>query len=231
MDTQRPELGAPGQPFDRRSPFYIGLSGALGVAVAYALARTVVDLGSVLTVFGVALFLAIGLEPAVSWQQRHGVPRRLAVVFVVLAAMGLVAGFVAAAVSPITAEVNQLTTNLPRYRHELASGHGWLGHLVTTLHLRSLVSSATTSTFKPKLSWLGGVLGAGRIVVNTVTATISIIVLTIYFLVAFPQLRRLWLSLIPASRRARSSRSATRSSPAWAGSCSAICSPRSSPAV
>ncbi len=162
-----------------------------------------IDLGSVLSVLGVALFLAIGLEPAVAWQERHGIPRRLAVVVVVLAVVGLVAGFVAAAVSPISGEVAQLTKNLPRYRTELASGKGWLGHLVRTLHLQAVIRGKGSTTFKPKLSWIGGALGAGRIVVDGVTAAISIIVLTIYFIVAFPQLRRLWLNLVPASRRAR----------------------------
>jgi predicted PurR-regulated permease PerM len=200
---QRTDLGPPGRPFDRRSPFIVGFTAALGVGLAYVLARTIVDLGSVLTVFGVALFLAVGLEPAVAWQERHHVPRRVAVVIVVLAATALVAGFVAAAVAPISSEVSQLTANLPHYRQDLASGKGWLGHIVTTLHLKSLVKNGSTSTFKPKLSWLGGVLGAGRLVVNAVTAVISIIVLTIYFMIAFPKLRLLWLGLVPASRRGR----------------------------
>ncbi|HTX01563.1 MAG TPA: AI-2E family transporter [Acidimicrobiales bacterium] len=201
--ARRVDLGEPGQPFNRRSPLFVGFTGAIGVGLAYLLGRTLVDLGSVLTIFGVALFLAIGLEPAVDWQQRHRIPRWAAVLIVLLAVAALVGGFVAAAVSPIASEVSELTKNLPRYRSDLTSGKGWLGHLVSTLHLQSVVKNGGTSTFKPKLSWLGGVLGAGRIVVNAVTATISVFVLTIYFLVAFPKLRALWLGLVPRSRRAR----------------------------
>lgn len=203
VESQRPELGPPGRPFDRRSPFFIGLTGALGVGVAYVLARTVIDLGSVLTIFGVSLFLAIGFEPAVAWQVRHRIPRALAVVVVLLVAGMLIAGFVAAAVAPISAEVSQLTKNLPRYRQDLESGKGWLGHLVVTLHLKGLVKGGSSSPIKPKLSWLGGVLGAGRVVASAVEAVISIVILTIYFMIAFPKLRQLWLGLVPASRRGR----------------------------
>lgn len=146
----------------------------------------------------------MGLEPAVAWQVRHRVPRGLAVVAVVLAVAALIGGFVAAAVSPISAEVSQFASNLPHYQTDLAQGKGWLGHLVRTLHLQGSVRSLnTSSTFKPKISWLGGVLGAGRYVLNAATAAVSVVVLTIYFLYAFPQLHRLWLRLVPRSRRDR----------------------------
>ena len=39
------QYGRAGRPFNRRAPFYIGLTGALGVAVAAALAWTVIAAG------------------------------------------------------------------------------------------------------------------------------------------------------------------------------------------
>ena len=61
-DGSDDSLGSLGRPFDRRSPFFIGLSGAFGVAVAYVLFRGVSDVSSVLVIIGVALFIAIGLS-------------------------------------------------------------------------------------------------------------------------------------------------------------------------
>ena len=52
-----------GRPFDRRTPFFIGLTGGLGVAVAYVIARGIGDITSVLIIIGLALFIAIGLNP------------------------------------------------------------------------------------------------------------------------------------------------------------------------
>ena len=56
-------LGALGRPFDRRSPFFIGLSAAFGVGVAYVVVKGLADVSSVLVIIGVALFIAIGLNP------------------------------------------------------------------------------------------------------------------------------------------------------------------------
>jgi predicted PurR-regulated permease PerM len=51
----------------------------------------------------------------------------------------------------------------------------------------------------------GGILGAGKEVLSLGVATISIVALTIYFLIALPGVKRLWLSLMPRSRRPRAS--------------------------
>ncbi|HEY5148045.1 MAG TPA: hypothetical protein VII82_14825, partial [Polyangiaceae bacterium] len=73
------EYGQVGKPFDRRSPFYVGFVAALGVAVAFALAYTVVAAGQILVLLGLAFFIAVGLDPAVLWLYRRGVPRWIAV--------------------------------------------------------------------------------------------------------------------------------------------------------
>ena len=49
----------------------------------------------------------------------------------------------------------------------------------------------------------GGVLGVGKVVLSLGVATISVVALTVYFLIALPGVKRLWLSLVPLSRRER----------------------------
>ena len=65
-------LGRPGRPIDRRSPFFIGMAAAAGVAVTYGLVELFVRARSVLILIGVALFIAAGLDPMVSWLTRRG---------------------------------------------------------------------------------------------------------------------------------------------------------------
>jgi hypothetical protein len=60
-------LGRPGRPVNRRSPFFVGMAGAAGVAVTYGIAKLVIKAGSVLILIGMAFFVAAGLEPVVSW--------------------------------------------------------------------------------------------------------------------------------------------------------------------
>ena len=77
-------LGQPGKPLNQRSPFIIGLTAAVGVIVAYLLFRMLADVGSILELIGVSLFLAIGLNPAVVWLTNRRLPRWAAVVVVLL---------------------------------------------------------------------------------------------------------------------------------------------------
>ncbi|MCU1490200.1 MAG: hypothetical protein JWM85_1605 [Acidimicrobiaceae bacterium] len=195
------ELGPPGRPFSRRTPFFIGLTGSLGVAVAYVLFRAVSDITGVLLVIGVALFLAVGLAPAVEWLIQLRVPRGVAVIVVIVALLGLVGGFIAAAVPPISHEVTALTKNLPRYRSEIYHGQWWLGHIAKQLHLNTYVQGSKAA--KIKSSIVGGALGAGKLIISATTAVVSGLALTIYFLVALPTVKRVWLNLVPASRRER----------------------------
>ncbi len=110
----------------------------------------------------------------------------------------VVAAFVLAAAPPISHEIHNLITNYPRYRADLASGKGWAGKLAVKLHLTSYLKGKS----KLKIP-AGGVFGAGKAILSVGVATISIVALTIYFLIALPGVKRLWLSMIPRSRRER----------------------------
>jgi len=192
-------LGVPGRPFDRRSPFFMGFTGALGVAVAYILVRGIVDIVSVLVIIGISLFVAVGLNPALEWLMQHGFSRGQAVIAVTFAFLCVIAAFAAAAVPPIAHEIHALTVNYPRYKADLVSGKGWAGRLVTDLRLTKYLKGSATLKFPIA----GGVLGAGRVVLSLGVATVSVVALTVYFLIALPAVQHLWLSLVPGSRRER----------------------------
>jgi predicted PurR-regulated permease PerM len=192
-------LGVLGRPFDRRTPFLFGLTGALGVAVAYVVARGIADIASVLVIIGLALFIAVGLNPIIDFLIARGLARGLAVLIVTLGFVLVIAGFAFAAVPPLSHEVHSLITNYPRYKGNLASGKGWAGKLAVKLHLTSYLKG----TSKLKLPVAGGVLGAGKVILSMGVATVSLVALTIYFLIALPGVTTLWLSLIPRSRRER----------------------------
>jgi predicted PurR-regulated permease PerM len=198
LDQSDESLGVLGRPFDHRSPFFIGFSAALGVAVAYVLARGIADISSVLIVIGLALFIAIGLDPILVVLVRRGVGRGLAVGIVTLGFVLLVAAFVLAAVGPLSHEIQTIVKNYPRYKSNIAQGKGWAGKLAVRLHLTSYLKGSQ----KLKIPF-GGILGAGKVLLSLGVATISVIALTVYFLIALPGVKRLWLSLLPKSRRVR----------------------------
>src|SRR5580698_10604148 len=89
-------LGTPGRPINRRSPFMVGMAGALGVAVSYGLVELLIRARSVLIIIGLALFIAAGLDPVVGWLVRHRMPRWAAVLTVVGCVTAVAAAFLAA---------------------------------------------------------------------------------------------------------------------------------------
>ncbi len=191
-------LGALGRPFDHRSPFFIGLNAGFGVAVAYVIVRGIADITTVLVIIGLALFLAIGLNPIIEFFVHRGIRRWIAVGLVTLGFVAIIVGFVLSAASPITHEIQALVKNYPRYKANIAAGRGWAGKIAVKFHLTSYLRGKR----KFKLP-VGGVLGAGKALLSLGVATISVIALTIYFLFALPGVRKLWLSLVPRSRRPR----------------------------
>ncbi len=199
-DESDDSLGALGRPFDHRSPFFIGLTGALGVAIAYVLARGIAEIATVLVIIGLALFVAIGLNPVLDLLINRGIRRGLAVAIVTFGFLLVVAGFILAAVPPISHEVSSLVKNYPKYKANLVAGKGWAGKLAVKLHVTSYLKGKSKIKIAP-----GGVLGAGKEILSLGVATISIVALTIYFLIALPGVKKLWLSIVPRSRRERTS--------------------------
>jgi predicted PurR-regulated permease PerM len=192
-------LGRPGRPLNRRSPFVMGMLGAAGVAVTYGLVQLLIASREVLILIGLALFLAIGLEPAVRTLGRW-LPRWLAVATVILLMLGVVGGFLAAAIPPLVSQSSQLVHQLPQYLNQLQDRSSLLGRLNTQFHaqerLTALVSGNGGGIF-------GGLLGAGQMVLSATAATGTVLVLTIYFLADLPRIRQLIYRLLPNSRRPR----------------------------
>jgi predicted PurR-regulated permease PerM len=193
-------LGRLGQPIDRRSPFFIGMAGAAGVAVTFGLAELAIRARSVLILIGLALFIAAGLEPVVGWLTRHRVPRWAAVAAVLLAMFAVVAGFLAAAIPPLAAQTTRLVSELPHYAHTLQDHNSELGRLNLRYHIQQRLSHLLATRGS---SLVGGVLGAGELVLGAVASTLIVIVLVAYFLAGMPRIKLFAYRLAPHSRRAR----------------------------
>ena len=193
-------LGAPGRPMNRRSPFFIGMAAAAGVAVTYGLVELTIRARSVLVLIGLALFIAAGLDPAVSWLTRHGLRRWLAVIITLLAVAGSVAAYLAAAIPPLAAQATALVAELPRYMHSLQDHNSQLGKLDAQFHIQQRLSRLISTRGN---SLIGGVLGAGELVLSAASALLIVAVLAVYFLADMPRIKLFAYRLAPHSRRTR----------------------------
>jgi predicted PurR-regulated permease PerM len=190
--------GKLGRPFNRRAPFYLGFMAALGVACAYAIAVTVIAAGQILVLLGLAFFLALGLEPAVVWLYRRGLPRWLAVGVVLLLVLGFFAGFLLLAIPVLVGQAGHLADSLPGYLHSAKDKHTELGKLNARYHVVANVQKVLHGEVS-----FGTALGVGKAVLNFAASALVVIVVTIYLLVDLPRVRQTLYQLAPSSRRPR----------------------------
>lgn len=188
---------------DQMSPFRIGFAGAVGVILAYALAQAVVQARSVIILVVVAFFIALGLNPLVRALTRRGVKRGLAVLLVLV---GVVVVFALAGLAVVPVFVEQIG-NLVRTGPDLLQDT-LRNPQVNALNERyQVVDRARDALSSGGLlgSAFGGLLGAGAAVLSAVVSSFTLLILSLYFLVALPAIKNAVVRLTPASRRDRSS--------------------------
>jgi predicted PurR-regulated permease PerM len=193
-------FGTPGPPLDRRNPFFIGFVGGVGVLVAYAAFLGVRNAASILVLIFVAMFLAIGLNPAVTRIHRWGAPRGVAVALVTLIGLALLAGGVFALVPPLITQTAELIGNIPDYIQNLQRNET-INDLVQRYDILNKVQGAVNASTVGNT--LGGVVGAAGLIFGTIFNVLTVVVLTIYFMAAFERIKRGAYRLVPRSRRER----------------------------
>jgi predicted PurR-regulated permease PerM len=200
------ELPAPTHTHVRRSllahtPFNIGFFGALGALVAVFLSEQVLRLSGILVLLVLAMFLAIGLNPAVEAFMRRGLRRGWALLIVLIAVIGTLALFVVAVAPVISDQIAAITRNAPDWLDQLQSNRriqelDQRFDLITKAREYVQDSNFSASVF-------GGALGVGLRVLSALTNTFIVLVLTIYFLASLPSIKQSAYALAPASRRPR----------------------------
>ncbi|WP_432900166.1 AI-2E family transporter [Micromonospora matsumotoense] len=192
-------FGRPGRPL-RRSSFLVGFTGALGVLLAYTVFLGIRNAGGILVLVVIALFLAVGLNPAVVRLRRWGLPHGLAVTVVVLTLLLLIIAGLVALVPPVVTQTGQFIDQLPSYVEELRRNRT-VNDLVVRYDVMQRVQEFANADTVGRA--LGGVLGGAQLIFGTIFRVLTVLVLTIYFLAYFDKLRDLGYALVPRSRRQR----------------------------
>src|SRR5690606_13226834 len=118
-----------------QNAFRFGLFGGLGVLLALAIGSAIGTLATILTYIGAALFLALGLDPAVSWLERHRFPRWAAILTVVIGVLGVFTGLMFAVVPVIVEQMTNLIKILSPLIATLTSPGGldWIADVQSRL--------------------------------------------------------------------------------------------------
>lgn len=172
---------------------------------ALALAQALAQASQVFVLILTALFLAIGLNPAVEFFRRRGMSRGAAVTVMLVIVLVLAGALAAAIVPPVIAQTTQLITNAPEYLNQLR-GNATIARLDGDYQfIERLQNQLTALVENDKLVFnaFGGVVGVGRTVLSGAFSFLTVLVLTLYFLAALPRMTSLAYRMVPASRRER----------------------------
>jgi predicted PurR-regulated permease PerM len=193
-------LGEPGRPL-RRGPFVWGLFGGLGALVALWIGLMVVSLQGVILLIVVAMFLAVGLNPAVEFLMRRGLTRPWSVLCVILGVLLVIAGFLLLMVPIISHQVTAIGNNLPDWFDQLQK-NSQIRDFDHKYDITSKVEDYVKSGAWAQKAF-GGVVGVGLAILGVLLNTFVVVVLTLYFLASLPSMKQAAYSLAPASRRER----------------------------
>lgn len=199
-DEENP-FGRPGRPMNARSPFRVGFMGALGVALAYLILQALAHARQVLILVAISAFLAIGLNPTVAWLESRGITRKVAIGVVFAGVILFFVGFGFAVIPPVVNQTTQFVHELPTYIQKLQNNatiadlddrFGFLDKAQASLSGGGVGTSA-----------VGGIVGVGKVVLGAFFSFLTILILTLYFLGSFHQIKATAYRMVPRSRRAR----------------------------
>src|SRR6266436_1622852 len=157
----------------------------LGVAIAVAVVLEVVWISrQVVTWVVISLFIALALNPLVSWIERRGHIRRgpaIGIAYLILALLVVAVGWTF--VPKLIDEVNGLVQALPGYVHDLTHGRGRLGFLERKYHVVEKVrEQVQNGGAKRVLGLTGAALSVTKSIISLIAATVTIIFLTFFML-------------------------------------------------
>jgi predicted PurR-regulated permease PerM len=185
--------------------FRLGLFGGLGVVVALAIGAAIGSLATVLTYVGAALFLALGLDPLVSFLGRHRWPRWLAIATVLAVLFLALAGLVFALIPAVVDQVGKLITAVKNVLPSITSGHFWSNLQKSFPGIDIKTVESQFNSFVAGLSAAkigGGLLATGIGIATAIAGAIVVFILTLYFVSSLGSIKRGLYQLVPASKRA-----------------------------
>lgn len=180
--------------------FRWGVYVSLGVLATAAAAVAVYATRGVLIWALIALFLAVSLNPAVRALTRWHIRRGIAIAVVVLVVLGMAAAFLQSVIPAMADQFHVMVKDFPHYLANQQHRSAGLRQISDRYHLTSQLNKLLAS-LPARLG--SGAFGISRRVFSALAATLTVTVLTIYFLVDLPRLQRNAVLLFPRAHRAR----------------------------
>ncbi|WP_026851762.1 AI-2E family transporter [Glaciibacter superstes] len=188
-----------------QNAFRFGLIFTLGVGLGLLIITSVITLQTIITYVGAALFLSLGLDPAVSWLEKKKFPRWSAILVVVIAVVGILTGVIFAIVPIIVEQVAKLAERIPDLIDAVNSATfiDDLQKQFPGLDIQRITESITDYLGGNLTTITSTVIASGIAVVSGLFGGLVILILTLYFTTSLNSIKRGLYQLVPASKRER----------------------------
>jgi len=186
------------EPVSTRTVFRWAVAAGLGLLTVWLAWRAATLMADVFVQILIAAFIAVSLDPAVRWMVRHKVRRGRAVLAIVLSVVALVVVSIWLLIPPLLHQSGNLTTDFPGYLDGLRDRSPSLRSLEDRFHLQQSIHN-----FAERVPATLGhqALSFGQRFLGAVLSALLVIVLTIYFMIDLPRLRRALVRLFPKRHR------------------------------
>jgi predicted PurR-regulated permease PerM len=178
----------------------------LGIVLGIALLLQVIWLArGVIVWIVIAVFLALALNPAVDWFQRHGIRRRgIAAGLTYLLVLAGITMVGATFIPILVDQVNDFVDKVPGYVDDLTSGRGRLGFLETKYHVTERVRAAVESGGAAKIfGFSGAALSVTKSIITAIAALVTIAFMTFFMLLEGPTWTERFYGLMPERSQPR----------------------------
>jgi predicted PurR-regulated permease PerM len=191
-----------------QNPYRLGLIATLGVLTAIVIGGAIVTLSTILTYVGLAIFISLGLDPLVSWLERRGVKRPIAILIALVGVLGIFVGLVFALIPVIVEQVTNLVTQISEVIVPGIQDGTLLDGIkenVPWLPVEWIQENLTAFFTDPDnvSAITGGVLQVGVSIGSGVFGVIIVLILVIYFVASLGSLKRGIYQFVPATKRPR----------------------------
>lgn len=186
------------------SPFSVGFFLTLGGLVAFVLGIAVSNLSTVIIYVAFALFAALGLEPVVTFLERHKVSRGWGIVTVFTGFAIVLVGILWLIIPTVVSQVAQFIKSIPDMISDFQKSdmYHWaqdtFGDQIGKL-LGDLQAFLTNPSNIAAIG--GGVLSVSATIATTISGVLIVLVLTLYFLASLPTIKKAFVRLAPARNR------------------------------
>jgi predicted PurR-regulated permease PerM len=180
----------------------------LWIVASVLVFRFLGHISHIITLFFAAFFLALALNPVVTWA-RHRLKiksRALATAVAYLIIVLFFIVFFILVTPPLVRQTREFITNIPQNVQHFQSQDTKLSHVVQKLKLNTKIDQSARDFASNYSNFGGKILDTGRRIMEAVASILAVLVMTFMMLVEGPKWFELYFNSLPDRKRVRQKR-------------------------